>query len=136
MMYLTWRLSGIATPVITGDKANLEKGEQTQQATACLIVAWAKGIGNDSFSLGIKGIPKSMTMVFVADISPLLIKLTDKCDIIEHDFLSGRLPQGELFRARRTVLTPILRMRAVSRTPAPLNAISTILSLAPSLRAS
>ena len=136
MMYLTWHLSGIATPVITGDKANLEKGEQTQQATACLIVAWAKGIGNDSFSLGIKGIPKSMTMVFVADISPLLIKLTDKCDIIEHDFLSGRLPQGEFFRARRTVLTPILRMRAVSRTPAPLNAISTILSLAPSLRAS
>jgi hypothetical protein len=126
-MYLTRQLSGVTPPVIAGDKANLERRKQAQQAAACLIVAWAKGIGNDSFSLGIKSIPKPMTMVFVADISPLLIRFTDKCDIIQHDFLSGHLPWGEFFRARRTVLMPILRTRAVSRTPAPLNAISTIL---------
>ncbi len=126
-MYLARHLSGVAPPVIAGDKANLERGKQAQQPTACLIVARAKGIGNDSFSFGIKGIPKPMSMLFVADIGPLLIKLTDKGDVIQHDFLSGHLPWGEFFRARRTVLMPMLRTRAVSRTPAPLNAISTIL---------
>lgn len=33
--------------------------------------------------------------VFVADISPLLIKFTDKGNIIQHDVLSGHLPWGE-----------------------------------------
>lgn len=33
------------------------------------------------------------------------------------------MPWGEFFRARMTVLMPILRTRAVSRTPEPLNAI-------------
>ncbi len=99
-MYLAWHLPGVAIPIITDDKANLERGEQAQQVRACFIVAWAKSISNDSFSLGIKGIPKQMTMIFVADISPLLIKLIDKIDksdIIEHDFLSAHLPWGEFF---------------------------------------
>jgi hypothetical protein len=39
-----------------------------------------------------KGIPKPMSILFVTDIGPLLIKFTDKCDIIEHDFLNGHLP--------------------------------------------
>ena len=129
-------VSGIASPVITGDKAYLERRKQAQQPTACLIVAWAKGICHDSFSLGIKGIPKPMSMLFVADIGPLLIKFTDKRHVIEHHLFGGYLPWGEFFRARMTVLMPILRTRAVSRTPEPLNAISTILSLTPGLRAS
>ncbi len=29
-MYLAWHLPGVATPIITGDKANLERGKQTQ----------------------------------------------------------------------------------------------------------
>lgn len=130
-MHLARYLSGIASPVITGDKAYLERRKQAQQSTACLIVAWAKGICHNSFSLGIKGIPKPMSMLFVADIGPLLIKFTDK----RHLF-GGYLPWGEFFRARMTALMPILRTRAVSRTPEPLNAISTILSLTPGLRAS
>ena len=81
-MYLAGNLSGVATPIIAGDKANLERGKQTQQAAACLIVARAKGIGNNTFSFGIKGIPKPMSIVFVADIGPLLIEFTDKRDII------------------------------------------------------
>ena len=67
-----------------------------------------------------------MTMVFVADIGPLLIKITDKCHVIEHHHFGGYWLWGEFFRARMTVLMPILRMRAESRAPEPLNAISTI----------
>lgn len=135
-MYLTRHLSGVTPPVIAGDKTNLERRKQAQQAAACRIVAWAKGICHDSFSLGIKGIPKPMSMLFVADIGPLLIEFTDKRHVIEHHLFGGYLPWGEFFRARMTVLMPILRTRAVSRTPEPLNAISTILSLTPGLRAS
>lgn len=120
----------IASPVITGDKAYLERRKQAQQPTA-----WAKGIGNDSFSLGIKGIPKPMTMVFVADIGPLLIKITDKCHVIEHHHLGGYLLWGEFFRARMTVLMPMLRTRAESRAPEPLNAISTIYVVRVAMRA-
>ena len=134
-MHLARHLSGIASPVITGDKANLERRKQAQQPTACLIVAWAKGICHDSFSLGIQGIQKPMSMLFVADIGPLLIKFADKRHVIEHHLFGGYLPWGEFFRARMRVLMPILRSREVSRTPEPLNAISTILSLTPSLRA-
>jgi hypothetical protein len=135
-MHLARHLSGIASPVITGDKAYLERRKQAQQPTACLIVAWAKGICHDAFSLGIKSIPKPMSMLFIADIGPLLIKFTDKRHVIEHHLFGGYLPWGEFFKARMTVLMPILRTRAVSRTPEPLNAISTILSLTPGLRAS
>lgn len=103
---------------------------------ACLIVAWAKGICHDSFSFGIKGIPKLMSMLFFADICPLLIKYTDKLHIIEHHLFGGYLPWDEFFRAGRTVLMPILRTRAISRIPEPLNAISIILSFTPGLRAS
>lgn len=88
-MYLIRHISGVATPVIAGDEANLERGKQTQQATVCLIVSWAKGTGNDSFSLGIKGISKPMTMVSVADISLLLIKFADKRHVIEHHLFGG-----------------------------------------------
>jgi hypothetical protein len=130
-MHLARYLSGIASPVITGDKAYLERRKQAQQPTACIIVAWAKGI-----SLGIQSIPKPMSMLFIADIGPLLIKFTDKRHVIEHHLFGGYLPWGEFFRARMTALMPILRTRAVSRTPEPLNAISTILSLTPGLRAS
>ncbi len=135
-MHLARHLSGIASPVITGDKAYLERRKQAQQPTAGLIVAWAKGICHDSFSLGIKGIPKPMSMLFIANIGPLLIKFTDKRHVIEHHLFGGYLPWCEFFRARMTVLMPILRARAVSRTPEPLKAISTILSLTPGLRAS
>lgn len=61
----------MAAPDITGDKASLERGEQIQQATACLIVARAKGIGNDSYSLGVKGIPKPMAIIFDANVGSL-----------------------------------------------------------------
>jgi len=88
-MYLTRHISSIATPVIAGDEANLERGKQTQQATVCLIVSWAKSTGNDSFSLDIKGISKPITMVSVANISPLLIKFADKRHIIEHHLFGG-----------------------------------------------
>lgn len=61
-MYLAWDFPGIAAPVITGDKTKLKRGKQAQQFTACLIVAQADGVGNHSFSFGIKGIPKPMTI--------------------------------------------------------------------------
>ncbi|MNZ42640.1 hypothetical protein D3C78_602190 [compost metagenome] len=103
-MRLARNLSCIASPVIAGDKTNLEWRKQAQQPTACPIVARAKCIGNDSFSFGIKGIPKPMSMLCVADIGPLLIKFTDKHHVIEHHLLGGYLPWCECFRARRTVL--------------------------------
>ncbi len=49
-MYLARYLSGVAAPIITGDKGKLV-GSAT---TACYIVAWAEGVGNYSLSLGIK----------------------------------------------------------------------------------
>lgn len=81
-MYLVRNLSGVTPSVIAGDKTYLERRKQAQQVAACLIVAWSKVIGNDTFFLGIKGMPKPMLMQFVTDISPLLIKFTDKGDII------------------------------------------------------
>jgi hypothetical protein len=88
-MYLTGDLPSVFPPVIAGDKANLERRNQTQQATACFIVARAESVGNYSFSLGIRGISKPMVMVFVANIGPLLIKFTDKRHIIEHHLFGG-----------------------------------------------
>lgn len=61
-MYLAWDFPGKAAPVITGDKITLKRGKQAQQFTACLIVARTEGVGNHSFSFGIKGIPKPMTI--------------------------------------------------------------------------
>jgi hypothetical protein len=43
---------------------------------------------------------------------------------------------GVSFKVRMTVLMPIFSVLAVSRTPAPLKAISVISSLMPGLRAS
>lgn len=61
------------------------------------MVARAKRIGHDSLSLGIKGIPKPMTMGFVVDIRLMLIKFTDKRHIIEYHLFGGHLPWGEFF---------------------------------------
>ncbi len=118
-MYLAWDFPGIAAPVITGDKTKLKRGKQAQQFTSCLIVAQAEGVGNHSFSFGIKGIPKSVTIIFVAYIYPLLIEVTNKHHIIQHNLFGGSLP----FRGCKMVLMPILRTRAVSRRPEPLKAI-------------
>lgn len=40
-MSLAWDGSGVASPVITGDKAKLEGSQQAQQSTACVIAALA-----------------------------------------------------------------------------------------------
>ena len=77
-----------------------------------------------------------MPLGLIADKGPLLIELTDKRHIIQHDLVSGYLPGGEFFNALSTVLMPIFKVLAVSRTPAPLKAMSTILSFTPGLRAS
>lgn len=71
-MHLARHLSGIASPIITGDKTYPERRKQAQQAAACLIITWAKGICHDSFSLGITGIPKPMSILFIANIGQAL----------------------------------------------------------------
>ncbi len=50
-MHLARHLSGIVSPVITGDKAYLERRKQAQQPKACLIAAWAKSICTTRFLL-------------------------------------------------------------------------------------
>lgn len=127
---------GIAPPVITGDETYPEWREQGQQFPTCRIGSGTKGVGHNPLSLGIEGIPEPMAIALVAHKGPLLIELADKRDIIQYGLLRGYLPRGEFFRARKTVLMPILRTRAVSRTPVPLKAMSTILSLTLGLRAS
>lgn len=94
---------------------------------------------NSGFSLAINHYdtsPEPMAMALVFDEVPLFIELTDKCHIIKRGLVGGYLPWVEFFKVRRTVLMPTLSTRAVSRTPAPLRAISTILSFTPGLRAS
>ena len=43
-MCLTRPPPDVTPPVIAGDKSNLERRKQAQQAAACLSVAWTKGI--------------------------------------------------------------------------------------------
>ncbi|EFP68340.1 hypothetical protein SD1617_5795, partial [Shigella dysenteriae 1617] len=71
-----------------------------------------------------------------ANETPLLIKFADKRHI---SMSNGRRRYSlwrEFFKVRMTVLMPIFSVLAVSRTPAPLKAISVISSLMPGLRAS
>lgn len=96
----------------------------------------AKGVRHNPLSLGIEGIPKPMAVALTGDEGPLLVEFADKCHVLKHNPVSGYLPRGEFFNVRKTVLMPILRTRAVSQTPEPLKAISTILSLTPGLFAS
>ncbi|EFW53297.1 hypothetical protein SD15574_0801 [Shigella dysenteriae 155-74] len=71
-----------------------------------------------------------------ANEAPLPIKFTDKGNISVSDWRRCYPPGRELFNVRMTVLMPIFSVRAVSRTPAPLKAISVIWFLTPGLRAS
>jgi hypothetical protein len=71
-----------------------------------------------------------------ADKAPLFIELADELNVCMSD-RGGRYSfWREFFKVRMTVFIPILSVLAVSRTPAPLNAISVICSLTPGLRAS
>ena len=107
-MHLARHLSGIASPVITGDKAYLEWRKQAQQPTACLIVAWAKGICQDLFSLGIKGIPKPMSMLFIGAVSQINHQATTApapSDRYTRGFLTGRPRVLSLFMALTYAIT-------------------------------
>ena len=73
---------------------------------------------------------------YVTNEGPLFIEFADKGYFVQHCLVSGYLPWVEFFSVRRMVLMPILSTRAVSRTPVPLKAMSTIMSFTPGLRAS
>ena len=81
-------------------------------------------------------VPEPVLPGFTANETPLLIKFADKRHI---SMSNGRRRYSlwrEFFKVRMTVLMPIFSVLAVSRTPAPLKAISVISSLMPGLRAS
>ncbi|SPZ68642.1 Uncharacterised protein [Shigella dysenteriae] len=85
---------------------------------------------------GVIRVPEPVLPGFTANETPLLIKFADKRHI---SMSNGRRRYSlwrEFFKVRMTVLMPIFSVLAVSRTPAPLKAISVISSLMPGLRAS
>ena len=63
--------------------------------------------------------------------TPLFIKLTDERYVSVSDWRGRYSLRREFFKVRMTVLMPIFSVLAVSRTPAPLKAISVIFSLTP-----
>ncbi|EFP68439.1 hypothetical protein SD1617_5678 [Shigella dysenteriae 1617] len=85
---------------------------------------------------GVIRVPEPVLPGFTANETPLLIKFADKRHI---SMSNGRRRYSlwrEFFKVRMTVLMPIFSVLAVSRTPAPLKAISVISSLMPGLQAS
>lgn len=128
--------SGIAAPVIAGNHADGEGGQQCQQLLACLIVSRPESVSQYAACFGIVGVPEPVLYGFTADKRPLLIEFTDEGDVGVSDRRRGYPAGRELFNVRITVLMPILRVLAVSRTPEPLCAISTICFLTPGFRAS
>jgi len=73
---------------------------------------------------------------FTTNETPLLIEFTNKRYISMGNGRRRYSLRCEFFKVRMTELMPILSVLAVSRTPAPLKAISVICSLTPGFRAS
>lgn len=128
--------SGITAPVITGYHPDIKRCEQSQQLTAGFIRSGPECISQNTACFGVVGIPEPVLPDFTADKTPLLIEFADKRHIGMSDRRGCYSLRREFFKVRMTVLMPILSVLAVSRTPAPLNAISVICSLTPGLRAS
>ncbi len=135
-MLIFREFSGLTAPVIAGYHTDVKRRQQSQKFTAGVIRARSKRVSQNATCFGVVCIPEPMLPGFIADKAPLLIKLTDKCYIGMSDRRGSYSLRREFFNVRMTVLIPIFSVLAVSRTPAPLNAISVICSLTPGLRAS
>lgn len=135
-VFLLRHFSGIAAPVVAGHHADTERSQRCQQFPTGLIVTGAEGPGQYTASFGTVSLPEPVLLRLAANEAPLLIEFTDKGNICVSDRRRSYPPGRELFNVRMTVLMPIFSALAVSRTPAPLCAISTKCSLTPSFRAS
>lgn len=135
-MLLLRHFSGITAPVIAGYHADIKRREQRQKFAEGFIRAWAKRISQNTACSGVVCVPEPVLPGFTADKAPLLIKFADKGHICMSDRRGCYSLWREFFNVRMTVLIPILSVLAVSRTPAPLNAILVICSFTPGLRAS
>ena len=135
MLFLR-HFSGITSPVIACYHADIKRSEQSQQFTTGIIRPWSECISQNAACFGVVGIPEPVLPGFTADKAPLLIEFADKRHICMSDRRGRYSLRREFFKVRMTVFIPILSVLAVSRTPAPLNAISVICSLTPGLRAS
>lgn len=135
-VFLLWHFSGVTAPVVAGHHTDTERSQQCQQFPAGLIVTGAEGPGQYIASFGTVSVPEPVLLRLAANEAPLLIEFTDKGNIRMSDRCRSYPPGRELFNVRMTVLMPIFSTLAVSRTPAPKCAISTICSLTPGFRAS
>ncbi|ENF04202.1 hypothetical protein ECP03047778_4756 [Escherichia coli P0304777.8] len=117
-------------------KPHIKRGEQSQQLTTGFIRSWTERISKNTTCFGVAGIPEPVLSGLAADKAPLFIGLADERDICMSDRRGRYFLWREFFKVRMTVFIPILSVLAVSRPPAPLNAISVICSLTPGLRAS
>lgn len=132
-MLLLRHFSDITSPVITGYHADSKRG---QQFTAGFICTRSERISQNAACFGIVCVPEPVLSGFTADKAPLPIEFTDRGHIGMSDRRGGYSLRREFFNVRMTALMPILSVLAVSRTPAPLHAMSVICSLTPGLRAS
>ncbi|KES14616.1 hypothetical protein GASC598I20_002040 [Gilliamella apicola SCGC AB-598-I20] len=57
-MFLLRHLSCIAAPVVTGNHADVERRQQSQQFTAGLIGSGAKSVGQNTARFGIVSVPE------------------------------------------------------------------------------
>lgn len=126
----------IIAPVIAGYYADIKRCEQGQQFTTGFIRPWPECISQNATCFGVVCVPEPVMTGFTADKAPLLIEFANKRHIGMGDRRRGYSLWREFFKVRMTVLMPILSVLTVSRTPAPLNAISVICSFTPGLRAS
>lgn len=132
MLFLS-DFSGITSPVVARYHADIKRGEQSQQLTTGFIRSWTERISKNTTCFGVVGIPEPVLSGLAADKAPLFIELADERDICMSDRRGRYSLWREFFKVRMTVFIPILSVLAVSRTPAPLNAISVICSLTPGL---
>ena len=134
-MLILRHLPAIAAPVIAGQHADVEGCKQCQWLPARLIGSGAKSVGQYTACFGVVRVPEPVLPGFTANVAPLHIKLADKRHISMGNRRRSYSLWREFFKVRMTVLLPIFSVLAVSRTPAPLKAISVISSFIPGLRA-
>lgn len=135
-MLIFRHFSGITAPVIAGYHANTEWRQQGQQFSAGFISTGAKSVGYYTACFGVIRVPEPVLPGFAAHKAPLLIKFADESHISMGDGRRRYSFRREFFKVRITVLMPIFSTLAVSRTPAPLKAISVMRSLTPGFLAS
>ena len=129
-----WNVAGIGLPVVGTKDLDGQAVEHRHEPLADIVPTRAKGIGENLLDLGSPNIPQPALVLFAAHIRPLLVHFAEKPYLYSPLPLLDPLDDGvdlwrrEFFKTAITVVLLTPRTRAVSFTPDPFIAISTIFS--------